>query len=312
MKPEAKGKEGPEGHMRLHSGTHPSRPRSSKGNSWRDEEQTSVPLPLSLETTRQLVDRCISSYLLNRLRHEDTTPAPSYLSPPASPGLINSDSLAPPENPEVVFPDSPLVLPRPSRPAPIPTLQTTNDDHRKLMSEGAGQSRSLPHSNSMAAHSWTVRAVQPSVEDNVKNSFPRHTRSHEHSIANDEGASGDAAPRQSGHRQIFKPLEDYLVTSFGSLECVNASFSTAFASRRPTIPPRASSESKRPAFRETRVQPEDEGESFSELDAKTLLLGDFAENGSWWIGSRTRTTPVSTHRDMMLLLYRGVLSCDTV
>lgn len=87
-------------------------------------------------------------------------------------------------------------------------------------------------------------------------------------------------------KSLFKPLEDYIVTSFGSVECVNISFSTM----RPNMAPRAGSEGNRrrasPA-RERQAQSEFGMSELSDLDAKTLLLGDFAENGSWWTGGRS-------------------------
>jgi hypothetical protein len=39
-------------------------------------------------------------------------------------------------------------------------------------------------------------------------------------------------------KNLFKPLEDYVIASFGSFECVNSSFSTV----RPHMAPRAASE----------------------------------------------------------------------
>lgn len=113
----------------------------------------------------------------------------------------------------------------------------------------------------------------------------------------------DETPR-SLHRNPFKPLEDYIISSFGSLECINASFSTG----RPAMGPRAASEGLAPkrwmpmpsrhiekpvekqADRQIEKHLEKQMEAdglLSELDAKTLLLGDFAENGSWWTGNRS-------------------------
>jgi E3 ubiquitin-protein ligase HECTD2 len=87
-----------------------------------------------------------------------------------------------------------------------------------------------------------------------------------------------------GPRNLFKPLEDYIIASFGSFECVNSSFSTV----RPHMAPRAASEGTKqpmappPSERYSRNETQ-----ISEMDAKTLLLGDFAENGSWWTGERS-------------------------
>lgn len=95
-----------------------------------------------------------------------------------------------------------------------------------------------------------------------------------------------------GHRHgIFKPLEDYITASFSSHECVNVAFTTL----RPHLVVRAASEgTKKTLPVSTQGANEDyTADSFSQMDAKTLLLGDFAENGFWWTGDRDqRTQPV--------------------
>ena len=87
-------------------------------------------------------------------------------------------------------------------------------------------------------------------------------------------------------RYIFRPLENYIVDSFASCDFLNASFTT----NRPQPPARAASEdlllcqnavSKAESW-------DDNGTLLSEMDAKTLLLGDFAENGTWWTGGRVQ------------------------
>lgn len=91
--------------------------------------------------------------------------------------------------------------------------------------------------------------------------------------------------RSNQVKQIFKPLEEYLITSFGSYECINSSFSSV----RPKLAPRAASEGSTrqvlaaPPLAKRGVRAEAQ---LSELDAKTLLVGDFAENGFWWTGGK--------------------------
>ncbi|KAL8920075.1 MAG: hypothetical protein Q9208_006428 [Pyrenodesmia sp. 3 TL-2023] len=81
---------------------------------------------------------------------------------------------------------------------------------------------------------------------------------------------------------IFRPVEDYIVKSYRTCDTLNNSF----LSSRPSAPQRSVSEgtmttpygcipsSNIPIFK---------GDIF-EVDAKTLLLGDVAENGAWWLG----------------------------
>jgi E3 ubiquitin-protein ligase HECTD2 len=86
-------------------------------------------------------------------------------------------------------------------------------------------------------------------------------------------------------KTIFRPLEDYMVATFGDHECLNSSFSTI----RPTAQGRTKSESHivtpPPEPVDDKFLPSPVN-MFSELDAKMLLLGDIGENGSWWAAGR--------------------------
>jgi len=86
-------------------------------------------------------------------------------------------------------------------------------------------------------------------------------------------------------KKIFKPLEDYLNDNYGRYESLNMSFSTA----RPKSTGRTVSEGSVRAISDpvnALVQsPFDYG---AQIDAKTLLLGDVAENGDWWTGRLER------------------------
>lgn len=81
---------------------------------------------------------------------------------------------------------------------------------------------------------------------------------------------------------IFGLLENYIVACFANYSILNASFPT-------TNPPpllQATSEGIQDQTSQTsnRGKWNDDETPFSEMDAKTLLLGDFAENGMWWTG----------------------------
>lgn len=83
-------------------------------------------------------------------------------------------------------------------------------------------------------------------------------------------------------KPIFRTLENYIFSCFSGADCLNASFLT---SHHP-VPARAMSESA--VLEKTiDIRPEasfDASDPFPDFDAKTLLLGDFAENGTWWTG----------------------------
>ncbi|MCJ1274765.1 putative E3 ubiquitin-protein ligase [Puttea exsequens] len=104
-----------------------------------------------------------------------------------------------------------------------------------------------------------------------------------------DDTTGDATRHDpESSRYMFRLLENYVTASFSNVECLNASFTT----RRPVM--RAASESNAagqcvlPKFEDfaTSETP------FPDMDAKTLLLGDFAENGIWWTGR----SPAEQHR----------------
>lgn len=92
-------------------------------------------------------------------------------------------------------------------------------------------------------------------------------------------------------KRLFRPLEDYIINCFSpALHSVNASFLQRIprtpSRRAPPISKRRPSEPLRDPALYNPVVPE--------LDAKLLMLGDFAENGSWWTGRKEEATPVRT------------------
>lgn len=92
-------------------------------------------------------------------------------------------------------------------------------------------------------------------------------------------------------KRLFRPLEDYLISCFSPpLTCINSSFML----RQPrNINRRAPQPSKRRPSEPPREVPSQE-QSITELDAKMLMVGDFAENGSWWTGRKEKAAPNRT------------------
>ena len=84
------------------------------------------------------------------------------------------------------------------------------------------------------------------------------------------------------HRLTFRPLENYIIACFNSIECINMSFLIS----RPHHLLRAASEGtvleKCTAPRSEK--PFTQHNPFPGLNAKTSLLRDFAENGTSWTG----------------------------
>lgn len=88
--------------------------------------------------------------------------------------------------------------------------------------------------------------------------------------------------RADSSKAIFRTLENYILACFDGIECLNASFSQA----KPPMSSRAKSEGSMvpPIQSSEQGQTVDLNAALSPVDAKTLLLGDFAENGMWWTG----------------------------
>ncbi|KAL8705856.1 MAG: hypothetical protein Q9201_001079 [Fulgogasparrea decipioides] len=95
---------------------------------------------------------------------------------------------------------------------------------------------------------------------------------------------------------IFQRVEEYMMGCFRHCDCLNESFSYP----KPAVPTRSVSEGATNALQQVHQKSDMPscGEDIFELDAKTLLLGDVAENGSWWLGkpatNSKRPRPVPT------------------
>lgn len=82
------------------------------------------------------------------------------------------------------------------------------------------------------------------------------------------------------HPYIFKPLEEYILASFKGCDSLNASFSTA---QPPLLAENASPDHSAPKPKMESNEALSHAHPAFEIDAKTLLIGDLAENSSWWM-----------------------------
>lgn len=230
-------------------------------------------VPLSVERTRSLLDRCLRQYLESRVA-PDEAPAParaipienttstedSFLldgTPPEGAlfGQLNDEQDSPPPSPNPVSnprdpsEESTLSSHHPSRSGPPPFVQGYSSDPFSSSYSGPGRSQD-------------TRSRQPL--ETGPNSTP------------------NSGPRCD----IFRLVEDYIAPSFVGCATLNNSFLTP----RPAPEPKQRSSSatqQRRQISEPISTPQvfDNDVFLSELDAKTLLLGDVAENGSWWLGA---------------------------
>ena len=82
-------------------------------------------------------------------------------------------------------------------------------------------------------------------------------------------------------RYIFRLLEGYIISCFSNVECLNASFQ---ANRPQAIKAASESDVVEPCVALGTVKRTTLETPLPEMDAKTLLVGDFVENGMWWTG----------------------------
>lgn len=163
----------------------------------------------------------------------------------------------------------PIDMPSPTRrkPVPIPTKPTRRPPPPPM---GASTRRPSHHGNATNGNLAPDASHPPRLA-----ASPRQTME-----GREHGRHHDRA------KNIFRPLEDYIVANFGDFHCLNASFSTL----RPAVTSRARSESNivTPPPEPTEDFHPSPMEGLSGLDAKTLLIGDIGENGSWWTGKIDR------------------------
>ncbi|KAF4450978.1 other hect domain ubiquitin protein ligase E3 [Fusarium austroafricanum] len=246
---------------------------------------------ISVEQTKRLVHHSIQMYLTKKLH---PIPKPPTEPPPEPPIQSNQSlssrmqavghKLAPIDSRQEAAPSS-----------KSPTIQVSHYafDEKPTLRPNPVRTTSTPMRS--FSSSYTER---PPVRKLLQEDGPREERN-----AQDQP--------ESDPKRIFKALEDYIVACFGSFECINSSFLThnhrhpirdgSESARRKPIPPSESREQRlhrrEPSGshaarvpREERAIPQLE-DGTCDLDPKLLLLGDFAENGTWWMGNQEETRP---------------------
>jgi E3 ubiquitin-protein ligase HECTD2 len=240
--------------------------------------------PISVEKTKQLIDQCITTYLLARLKHDDGDASGSV---PQSP-ILETNEILDNDDPALQQKLTTLSIHLPRR--PVGQVEEQNRPRRKPPHD-FNHANSVPYSTSspgsfFASHMEKRDCSRPRSRSRdprggEETSRVGHFDNHPNGEDNEDF---EERKRTDTVKNLFKPLQEYLILCFGSFECVNSSFSTV----RPTMASRAASEggTRRPVHPHHHERRAQTGETMSELDAKTLLLGDFAENGSWWTGGR--------------------------
>ncbi|KAM0338262.1 hypothetical protein ACHAPU_011387 [Fusarium lateritium] len=251
---------------------------------------------ISIEQTNRLVHQSIRSFLAKRLHPIPQPPTEPPPQPPV-PNKLSFSSRMQAAGPKLAPIDPKQETAPPSK---SPTIQVSHYafDKEPALRTNPVRTNSTPISRSFSS-SHTERP--PMLQEEGSRERRRSP----------DTTGGDP-------KRIFKSLEDYVATCFGSFECINSSFLThnhrypirrgsESTSRKP-IPP---NESRGKRFvrrdpaenhgvrekREERNMPLLE-DSTCDLDPKLLLLGDFAENGTWWMANQEESRPrrPSAHR----------------
>ncbi|KAK4455550.1 putative E3 ubiquitin-protein ligase [Podospora aff. communis PSN243] len=167
------------------------------------------------------------------------------------------------------------------RPKPSETLGTSPQNHGPNGTTRNGNGF-RPMSSASRSYSASYPEERPALLD----------------VATREGRPGQSpdppSPGEDGKR-IFRRLEDYVIDCFSSFDCLNSSFSTHHARHRVKTS-RDGGQRRRPEPRKELQPKEPQPNDYQivDLDPKLLLLGDFAENGSWWTGGQEDTIPGRT------------------
>ncbi|KAL4907299.1 hypothetical protein BDW74DRAFT_122907 [Aspergillus multicolor] len=201
-------------------------------------------IPFTIERTKIIIDRCISAHLRQYLG-----------APPVPPKDGPREGL--PQT-TVKWPDQ---LPVPNRPTTTRGRSVSSSDTR----ERAGGDNAAFESSS---YPRTPFVPVPPPKDTLSAPKPVEPRARSRTR---DAAKKDKSP------YVFRELEDYLISGLKGCDTLNVSFNSSQHVPRFTASnhrtERGAEQNQKPALVDTAV----------ELDAKTLLVGDLAENSSWWM-----------------------------
>lgn len=219
--------------------------------------------PISLEHTRTLITQCLQEYLqraLAALALRQSTWDPESRAKPFAQDGVSSGSASP---------DAPVLFSSPQEPARIPIRSAKRDpewnSNNPFRQTGTSQ---RSYSTSYPDKRPTLRDARP-----------------EKGASNANDADGSATERDT--RRLFRRLDDYVIATVTSFQILNNSF----VADRPTLrlePSGDPAPRKNPEGHREQVNGE---HPFTDLDAKMLMVGDFAENGSWWTGPQDEHLP---------------------
>lgn len=231
---------------------------------------------MSIPRVQGIIDRCVSSYLQSYL--EEPEPQDSYTeSPLRRRGASEGHQRNRPYGTSRLDTRSP---------SPLSDFNSLSVADKNL--SGYRNSSANDRDSEIGATDSRWLSVRQRSQRSESLTVPRERGSFSRSSQSANGSQSGRGLRPCV--SIFRPLEDYIMASFNGCDAMNASFCTV----KPRTP-RAASEGDQPS---TNPDPEPAPTALSDaplspLDPKTLLLGDIADNGSWWTGNRRLPNPPS-------------------
>lgn len=231
------------------------------------KSKSSLLAPISLEGTKHMVRDCLKNYLVAALAARRTStdsrdgsrPLEAYR-PPGAPD--NTDATA--AGRQRLGRDE----------ATTQKAGISNPAHGSTDDRSANVNFSRPAIFSQRSYSSSYPETRPEIGGFERLSIDQNAR-----CVDPDG------------KRLFRPLEDYLISCFSTpITCVNSSFmlrQPRYTNRRAPQPSR-----RRPSEPPKEVPSQEQ--SIAELDAKMLMVGDFAENGSWWTGRKEKPAPNRT------------------
>ncbi|KAI1800837.1 HECT-domain-containing protein [Daldinia bambusicola] len=236
------------------------------GSSRRPSQSRTSPNPISLDRTKHIIKQCLRSSLesyISAQSHTERTgfPPDQFLSrsPNEYPTKIESSSKQ----------DG---LPTSSNCPASHAYNAVFDDFADLNLEPNPLNRNVS----------MPRSYSTSYPDVRSSTFP---------VTNPAGKDRNPTISELEPKMIFKKLEEYLVLCFSSYLCINNSFPTRHMSASSKLPSEVVVKQPVPESKKESVR---DDTPISELDPKLLLLGDVAENGTWWTGGQEEVQPSKT------------------
>ncbi|EXJ83083.1 hypothetical protein A1O1_06701 [Capronia coronata CBS 617.96] len=256
-------------------------------------------VPVTLERTTALIDRCLRQYLESYLPQSDsqsqainvqsTSPKDEAFLLQGSPGegLLHNEIHDEHESPP---------------PSPRPALKSRIPSNTPL---------TIPPSSAQSANS---SFVQGSSTDPFSASASMQTRPSDRRERDAPDTGSGSVFSSNVRTDIFRAVENYISGAFIGCATLNHSFLLPKPPSQAPKPRSASATQQRRQLSEPTPTPAGATDVFlSGLDAKTLLLGDVAENGSWWLGATGGKAAVTGkdghhHRDRSPDKGRGSVS----